>query len=85
MPMDSVTQENVDKALKEKADTERELASLQATSLETMWLSELANLEKEYDAYKMKRELIQAGSSAVTKVKKPKVVTTPKVVKIVKK
>jgi len=86
MPMDSVTQENVDKALKEKADTERELAALQATSLETMWLSELANLEKEYDVYKMKRELIQAGSNAgVTKVKKPKVVNSPKVVKIAKK
>lgn len=86
MSMDSVTQENVDKALKEKADTERELAELQATSLETMWLTELASLEKEYDVYKAKRELIQAGSAAgVTKVKKPKVVNSPKVVKIVKK
>jgi DNA topoisomerase-2 len=86
MPMDSVTQENVDKALKEKADTERELATLQATSLETMWLSELANLEKEYDVYKTKRELIQSGSAAgVTKVKKPKVVNSPKVINIAKK
>lgn len=61
MPMDSVTQENVANILKEKADTEAELEKLKATSLEHMWLSELTNLDKEYAAYKLKREKIQAG------------------------
>jgi hypothetical protein len=61
MPMDSVTEENVANILKEKADTEAELAVLKATSLERMWLSELTILDKEYAVYKLKREKIQAG------------------------
>jgi hypothetical protein len=63
MPMDSVTQENVENILKEKTDTEAELALLKATSLEQMWLSELTHLDKEYGIYKLKREKIQAGGS----------------------
>jgi len=67
MPMDSVTEENVASIMKEKADTEQELAALKATSLETMWLGELDHLEKEYDTYKIKRERIQAGTPAQAK------------------
>lgn len=63
MPMDSVTQENVTNILKEKTDTEGELAVLKATTLEKMWLSELTNLNKEYGLYKLKREKIQAGGA----------------------
>jgi DNA topoisomerase-2 len=63
MPMDSVTEENVDKIMKEKADTEMELDTLLKTSLERIWLNELSVLDKEYDAYKIGRELIQSGSS----------------------
>jgi DNA gyrase/topoisomerase IV subunit B len=70
MPMDSVTQENVTSALKEKADTEAELATLRSTSLEKMWIGELNNLSKEYDAYKIKREKIQSGG--VVKITKKK-------------
>jgi len=70
MPMDSVTQENVANILKDKADTDEELAVLKATSLEKMWLSELTNLEKEYGIYKLKREKIQAGGGSKTVVKK---------------
>jgi DNA topoisomerase-2 len=61
MPMDSVTEENVANIMKEKADTESELDVLKTTSLETMWLRELEHLEKEYDGYKKKREIIQSG------------------------
>ena len=64
MPMDSVTEENVANIMKEKADTESELAALRATTLETMWLGELAKLETEYDVYKKKRETIQMGKSS---------------------
>jgi len=59
MPMDSVTQENVEIIMKEKTTTEMELAALKAKSLETMWLNELDLLEIKYDIYKAKREVIQ--------------------------
>jgi DNA topoisomerase-2 len=63
MPMDSVTQENVDKIMKEKATMESELETLLQTSLEQLWLHELVVLEKEYDTYKVVRNQIQNGSS----------------------
>jgi DNA topoisomerase-2 len=69
MPMDSVTQENVANIMKEKADTEMELAELKGTTLEKMWSKELDELEKQYDIYKKKRETIQAGSISVEKKK----------------
>jgi DNA topoisomerase-2 len=75
MPMDSVTQENVTNIMKEKADTEIELAALKATTLEAMWLSELNILEAQYDIYKKKREMIQLGGiKAQTKDKKKLVI-----------
>jgi DNA topoisomerase-2 len=48
MPMDSVTEENVAKSLKEKADTEMELDILKRTTLEQMWMKELDVFEMEY-------------------------------------
>jgi DNA topoisomerase-2 len=72
MPMDSVTQENVASALKEKADTEAELKLLRETTLERMWLNELETLDKEYDVYKSKREKIQSGGVTVIKAVKKK-------------
>tara|TARA_B110000008_G_scaffold279796_1_gene328698 strand:+ start:70 stop:3558 length:3489 start_codon:yes stop_codon:yes gene_type:complete len=75
MPMDSVTQENVDKILKEKSDAETELDVLKKTTLETMWLSELKNLQKEYQSYKTLREKIQMGSIvSAKKVVKKKII-----------
>jgi DNA topoisomerase-2 len=70
MPMDSVTEENVASIMKEKADTETELEMLKATTLETMWLNELNNLEKEYDIYKKKREVIQTGERTTNEKKR---------------
>jgi DNA topoisomerase-2 len=70
MPMDSVTEENVASIMKDKADTETELAILKATTLETMWLNELDSLEKEYDIYKKKREVIQTGERTTNEKKK---------------
>lgn len=72
MPMDSVTEEHVANILKEKADTEAELATLMNTSTSQMWLKELDLFEKEYEIYKKKRELIQTGSSTTKQDKKPK-------------
>jgi len=59
MPMDSVTTENVEKIMREKAETERELGVLKATTLEQMWLQELNTLEQEYAKYKALREKLQ--------------------------
>ena len=82
MPMDSVTEENVDTIMKEKATTETELEILKKTSLEKMWITELNNLDKEYTKYKTKREKIQQGSGNT----KQSTTTKKKVVKrIVKK
>jgi len=64
MPMDSVTNENVAVILKEKEDTEKELAELIATSLEQIWLRELDVLEREYLNYKDKREKLQLPDGA---------------------
>jgi DNA topoisomerase-2 len=77
MPMDSVTQENVDAIMKEKADTEAALETLKGTSCETMWMRELVNFEAEYGKYKMAREAIQTPEP-LSEGKK-------KVVKVVKK
>jgi len=80
MPMDSVTQENVDKIMKEKGEAEGELDVLRKTSLEQMWLNELAILEGEYDSYQRKRIQIQngQGEKMVKKVAKKKVVRKAK-------
>jgi DNA topoisomerase-2 len=70
MPMDSVTQENVESIMKEKENTEKELAVLKATPLEKIWLNELDVLDTKYDVYKKHREEIQKGG--ITSVKKAK-------------
>ena len=81
MPMDSVTQENVANIMKEKQETETELAVLKGTSVEKMWVRELETLEHEYDVYKVKRERIQSGGASKTAGGG----TTDKKVKIFKK
>ena len=59
MPMDSVTQENVEQIMKEREQCEKDLATLKATSLEAIWSSELEILEREYGNYKKRREQIK--------------------------
>jgi len=75
MPMDSVTDENVEKLLRDRDETVRELEILRGTTLEQMWLRELNTLETKYEQYKKIRENLQ---SVV-----PKKTTTAK--KVVKK
>uniref|UniRef100_A0A6C0ETI3 DNA topoisomerase (ATP-hydrolyzing) n=1 Tax=viral metagenome TaxID=1070528 RepID=A0A6C0ETI3_9ZZZZ len=70
MPMDSVTQENVQSILKEKEETEKELNILTATTLEKMWLSELDEFEREYGVYKKRREQIQSAGFVAAKPNK---------------
>ena len=70
MPMDSVTQENVESIMKEKETTEMDLEKLKATTLEKMWLDELITLEAYYDTYKKNREQIQSGTAKKVKTMK---------------
>ena len=67
MPMDSVTTENAQHIMQERDVCEKELATLRGTTLETIWLSELGNLEREYAGYKTRRAQIQAGGAQTTK------------------
>ena len=76
MPMDSVTNENVESILKEKADVEREIEVLLGTTVEQMWLKELNILDSEYDKYKLYRERLQTADE-----KKEKKLTVKKVKK----
>jgi len=77
MPMDSVTEENVQKLEKDHADKMEQLAFVQSQSPQAMWLSELVALEKEYLSYKEERERASSGLTVVKK-KVVKKVVVPK-------
>lgn len=70
MPMDSVSEENVDKLLKEHQLKQDELDRIKETTIQQMWLSELDILEHEYLEYQKEREQAQQGDT-----KKKKTVT----------
>ena len=56
MPMDSVSQENVEKIMNELNKKEQELEIVRSTTIQQMWLNELNDLEKAYNQYKEARE-----------------------------
>ena len=82
MPMDSVSEENVEKLLKEHGIKNIELQKVKSTTLEQMWLSELLILENEYVLYQKERKEAQQGDVKATNKKK---VVTKAVKKSVKK
>ena len=51
MPMDSVSEEAVEKLMNEKLDREKELELLTKTTIENMWLNELAILKNAYNEF----------------------------------
>ena len=67
MPMDSVTQENVEKIMKEREEAQRELDTLRATSLTQLWIKDLDAFDAEYAKYKTYREKLQNPSATGTK------------------
>ena len=81
MPMDSVSEENIERLNKEHANKLAELDVLKATTIQQMWLSELKLLENEYIEYQKEREKSQLGE---IKKKQHVNVVSKKVVKIVK-
>jgi DNA topoisomerase-2 len=75
LPMDSVTEENVAKILKEHGDKEMELEKIKAKTIENMWLDELETLSSEYEKYRDERERSVSGitkKSGVKIIKKAK-------------
>jgi DNA topoisomerase-2 len=83
MPMDSVSEENVEKLNREHKDKSDELQRIKETTEQQMWLSELEHLEKEYIKFtsersqsgedKKKKVQVKAGSVKKT-VKKDKAI-----------
>jgi DNA topoisomerase-2 len=69
MAMDSVTEENVARLLKEHGDKVAELEKIQLTTIQTMWLTELETLRSEYIQYTEERQRMMSGV-AKEKVKK---------------
>ena len=81
MPMDSVTEENVEKLLKDKGNKEAELEIVKNTTINKMWLNELDILQQQYIEYKEERTRLMNGEE-----KKKKLVSKGSVVKkVVKK
>jgi DNA topoisomerase-2 len=77
LPMDSVTEENVVKLLKEHDDKVTELENIKAKTIQNMWTDELELLSIEYVKYREERERSMSGvvkKSGVKIVKKPKLV-----------
>ena len=78
MPMDSVTEENVKKLLKEHGDKTAELQVVKNTTLHRMWLSELGSLKEAYLAHKTERAIMlsnvqpEGKATLLKKVKKTK-------------
>ena len=76
MPMDSVTEENVEKIMKDKAIKESELDKLKKTTINQMWLSELEKLKEQYIEYQEGRrrlcECLTVSKKSVKNASKPK-------------
>ena len=69
LPMDSVTEENVAKLLKEHGDKASELEVVKSRTIQQMWSSELELLSAEYTKYREERERSISGTGKKTGVK----------------
>jgi DNA topoisomerase-2 len=70
MPMDSVTEENVEKLLNDKGNKEQELETIKGTTTNYMWTSELDNLLQQYLEYKESRQRLMDGEDMKSNKKK---------------
>jgi DNA topoisomerase-2 len=82
MPMDSVTEENVEKLYKEHGDKKVELEIVKTTTINKMWLNELETLKEQYIEYIEERNRNMNGEDSKPK---KKVVSKSLVKKVVKK
>jgi DNA topoisomerase-2 len=69
MPMDSVTEENVDKLRKDKGNKEIELKTIREITVNQMWIIELDNFKNLYIEYKEDRERLMNGETSKPKKK----------------
>jgi DNA topoisomerase-2 len=69
MPMDSVTEENVNKLLKDKENKEHDLQLIKNKTLHIMWMEELENLKEQYIEYKEERNKLMNGEEKINKKK----------------
>jgi len=63
LPMDSVSEENVEKISAEKEKKEKELAYLESKTTENLWQDDLAELEEEYGKF-IERSAGEEGGTA---------------------
>ena len=61
MPMDSVSDENVEKITKEHCNKADELSKIKSTDIQNIWLNELELLENEYILYQKERQVSTMG------------------------
>jgi DNA topoisomerase-2 len=84
MPMDSVTDENVEKIFREQGAKAAELETIKSTTINQMWSSELDRLKEEYIVYKEERQRLMNGETKkktkVTVIKKSIKTTSKKVI-----
>jgi DNA topoisomerase-2 len=69
LPMDSVTEENVAKLLKEHGDKAAELEVVKSRTIQQMWSGELDTLSSEYAKYREERERSISGTGKKTGAK----------------
>jgi len=72
LPMDSVTEENIAKIIKERDTKLDELSILKGTSEKQLWLNELSVLRKEYLTMLEKLNTVDGKPTSVTSGKKQK-------------
>jgi DNA topoisomerase-2 len=80
MPMDSVTEENVEKLYKEHDITMNKLETIKGTTINQMWESELEKLKELYIEYKEERERMMSGQQKKKVVKGQKITKSKKIV-----
>jgi DNA topoisomerase II len=61
MRIEQVEEENMNKLLQEKDEKMKDLEILKNTTIETMWLNELTELEKIFKKYRLQRKARQMG------------------------
>ena len=72
MPMDSVTEENIESIMGERAELEEELKILSDMSPQRMWLSELESLKSHVNRFKITRQSKILGHTDPNKPKRRK-------------
>ena len=82
MPMDSVTEENVDKLRKDKGSKVSELETIKGTTIHQLWTTEIDNFKSLYVEYKEDRERLMNGDNKQKKkvISKGPIKKTQKVV-----